>query len=142
MTTNRKYVLIASALAVLLSGAAPAFADDLKNAPCCADWKKLNLSQQQSQQVQVLERQWNSKYSHLQPQIVFEQKELVNFLGNPKSDPLEIMETQQTITRLKEQLRNEATSNYLRKRAVLTATQEHQLEGMLQQMVTERQQRQ
>lgn len=142
MITNRRPWLVAGAVAALLGGAMPAFAEDLKAAaPCCVDWNKLGLSPQQSQQVQVLEKDWNSKYTHIQPRIVAEQKELVKLLGEPKSDPLEIMETQQQITRLREQLRNEATTNYLRKRALLTASQQHQLEGMLQQMVTDRQQR-
>lgn len=142
MTTKTRALIITGTLVAVMSGIMPAFADDLKssNAPCCVDWNKLGLSSQQSQQVQVLEKQWNSKYAHIQPQIVAEQKELVALLGDPKSDPLEIMETQQSITRLREQLRNEATSNYLRKRAILTANQQHQLEGMLQQMVAERQQ--
>jgi Spy/CpxP family protein refolding chaperone len=105
----------------------------------CIDWQRLNLNQQQSQTIGTLDSEWNQKYQRLQPQIVGLQQKLQRLLPDPKSDPLEIMATQQTIARLKEQLRNDATTNYLRKRAALNGDQQHQLEGMLQQMVSERQ---
>lgn len=105
----------------------------------CIDWQRLNLNQQQSQTIGSLDSDWNGKYQRLQPQIIQNQQKLQRLLPDPKSDPLEIMATQQTIARLKEQLRNDATTNYLRKRAALNEAQQHQLEGMLQQMVLERQ---
>lgn len=103
------------------------------------DWKRLNLNAQQTQQVGQLDNDWNAKYSRLQPQIAELQKKLERLLPDPKSDPLEIMATQQAIGRYKEQLRNEATTNYLRKRSLLNDVQQHQLEAMLQQMVNDRQ---
>jgi hypothetical protein len=105
----------------------------------CVDWKRLNLSTQQSQSITQLDDYWHAKYQHVQPQIMESQKKLERLLSDSKSDPLEIMATQQNIARLKEQLRNEATTNYLRKRAVLNEGQQHQLEAMLSQMVMERQ---
>lgn len=105
----------------------------------CLNWKKLNLSQPQQQQIQTLEQDWNNKYMKVQPEILEQQRKLARLLMDPKSDPLEIMASQQAIARLKEQLRNEATSNYLRKRAILNLDQQHQLEGLMQQMVAERQ---
>lgn len=105
----------------------------------CVEWKKLNLKPQQAQQINQLESEWHTKYATTAPKIADLQKKLERLLSNAKSDPLEIMSTQQTIARLKDQLRNEATTNYLRKRALLNETQQHQLEGMLQQMVVERQ---
>jgi hypothetical protein len=59
---------------------------------------------------------------------------------DPKSDPLEIMSTNQRVAHLKEHLRNEATTNYLKKRAILNQDQQHQLETMMQQMIATRQQ--
>lgn len=119
----------------------------LSGAPCLAqaqdrglDWKKLNLNTQQSQQIQNLEQDWNGKYMQIQPQIQDHQRKLARLLVDPKSDSLEIMSTNQTLTRLKEQLRNEATTNYLRKRAILNQDQQHQLESMMQQMISSRQQ--
>ncbi len=136
MTTNRMSIFCAWLLCGFCATIEPSFADDGR---LTVDWKRLNLSAQQSQQIQVLEQDWNAKYMKLQPQIVEHQRKLVHLLNDPKSDSLEIMSTQQTIARLKEQLRNEATANYLRKRALLTEIQQHQLESMMQQMVAEKQ---
>lgn len=130
--------LLAAALATLLSGNLPAFAQDpIQNK--CVEWKKLNLNAQQTQQISQLDNDWQAKYSRMQPQITDLQKKLEQLLPNPKSDPLEIMSTQQTLARYRESLRNEATTNYLRKRALLNETQQHQVEGMVQQMVLDRQ---
>jgi Spy/CpxP family protein refolding chaperone len=106
---------------------------------CCVDWNRLNLTGQQSEQIEALKQDWTLKYNHLQPQIVEQQQKLVKLLADPKADPLDIMATQQSIARMKEQLRNEATTNYLRKRAVLSEIQRRQLEANMQQLVAERQ---
>lgn len=107
---------------------------------CGLDWKKLNLNSQQAAQIQGFEQEWNAKYIKLQPEILEHQRRLAKLLMDPKSDPLEIMATNQSIARLKEQLRNEATANYLHKRAILNSDQQHQLESMMQQMIASRQQ--
>jgi glutaminase len=75
----------------------------------------------------------------IQPQIVSLQRKLRSKFADPSADPLEIMSTQQSLTRLQEELRNEAMANYLRKRALLTDNQQRQLETMMHQMVVERQ---
>jgi hypothetical protein len=130
-------ILSAAVVALVLAGglSSAAMADPTK----CVEWKRLGLTQQQNQSIAALDAEWKKKYATTQPQIVEAQKKLEGLLPDPKSDPLEIMATQQTIARLKENLRNEATTNYLRKRAILNSLQQHQLEGMLQQMVMERQ---
>ncbi len=107
---------------------------------CCVDWKKLSLSQPQSQQIGALEQDWNSKYLKIQPEILDQQRKLAKLLMEPKADPLDIMSTNQRIAHLKEHLRNEATANYLKKKAILNADQQHQLEGMMQQMIATKQQ--
>ncbi len=131
---SRTYVLTLATSTILSSGA-HCLAQDRG-----LDWKKLNLNSHQSQQIQTLEQDWNGKYSQIQPQIQDHQRKLARLLVDPKSDSLEIMSTNQTLTRLKEQLRNEATTNYLRKRAILNQDQQHQLESMMQQMISSRQQ--
>jgi Skp family chaperone for outer membrane proteins len=133
----RKTLTVAITFGCICATALPAVAQE--RTIKCIDWSKLNLSSQQQQQINSLESEWKTKYSQAQPKIVEAQKKLEALLPNPKSDPLEIMATQQTVARLKENLRNDATTNYLRKRALLNETQQHQLEGMLQQMVTDRQ---
>jgi peptidoglycan hydrolase CwlO-like protein len=134
-------ILMAAAMSTCISTSA--IADDANkiggHARNCVDWTRLNLTPQQSQQIAQLDAEWQTKYSALQPQIIQLQRKLERLLPDPKSDPLEIMATQQNIARMKEQLRNEATTNYLRKRSVLLEPQQHQLEAMLHQMVMERQ---
>lgn len=133
---TKRYQTIALALTITLVSALGADAQECRG----VDWKKLNLSSQQSQQIKQLEQEWNSKYMKIQPDILDHQRKLQKLLLDPKSDPLEIMSTNQSVFRLKEQLRNEATANYLRKRAVLNQDQQHQLESMMQQMIVLRQQ--
>ena len=138
MKINRLVSVTTLALSALITGAGPTFAED--EGKGCVDWKKLNLSTSQAHQVQTLEQDWTSKYMKIQPDILSEQKKLARLLLDPKSDPLEIMATNQRIAHLKEQLRNEATTNYLKKRAILNGDQQHQLEFMMQQMIATRQQ--
>jgi len=136
-------ILIAAAVSTCMSNAA--LADDANKAVCttgsksCVDWSRLNLTTVQSQQITQLDTEWQAKYTRLQPQIIEAQRKLERLLPDPKSDPLEIMSTQQNIARMKESLRNEATTNYLRKRNCLSEPQQHQLEAMLHQMVIDRQ---
>lgn len=133
---SRINVLVVSVGTLAASaGGVPALAQERQ-----MDWKKLNLNPNQSQQIQTLESEWNGKYMQIQPQIHDHQRKLAKLLVDPKSDSIEIMATNQTLTRLKEQLRNEATTNYLRKRAILNQDQQHQLETMMQQMISSRQQ--
>jgi hypothetical protein len=66
------------------------------------------------------------------------QNRLVELLSTPKSDPLEITSQQQRVNQLKEQLSEQATANYLRKRSLLNTDQQRQLEGLLKRMVAER----
>jgi Spy/CpxP family protein refolding chaperone len=138
MRISKRLSLVTLALGALMTGTGAAFADE--DGKCCVDWKKLNLSPPQSQQIQTLEQDWNSKYMKIQPDILEHQRKLAKLLMDPKSDPLEIMFTNQQIAHLKEQLRNEATTNYLKKRAILNGDQQHQLEFMMQQMIATRQQ--
>lgn len=145
MTTNPKQLLVATAMALsaIMSGVSPAMAEDpcVTNKAACVDWKRLKLTTQQTQQIDQLQQDWNTKYMKLQPQIVSLQQKMRTKFADPNSDPLEIMSTQQSLARLQEELRNEAMSNYLRKRGLLSDVQQRQLEGMMQQMVAERQQR-
>ena len=125
-------------LAVLLAvpGAGPALADESR---CSINWARLNLSPEQTQQIQSLEQQWNKDYMDLQPVIIDDQHKLTRLLSDPKSDPVEIMALQQAIARKKEQLRSNATANYLRKRQLLNEAQQHGLEDMMRQAVADRQ---
>jgi Spy/CpxP family protein refolding chaperone len=138
MRISKQVRVVSLVLTALIAGTGAAFADD--DGKCCVDWKKLNLSSVQTQQIQTLEQDWNTKYMKIQPEILEHQRKLAKLLMDPKSDPLEIMATNQRIAHLREQLRNEATTNYLKKRAILNGDQQHQLEFMMQQMIATRQQ--
>lgn len=113
----------------------PVFADE----SCCVDWSKLNLSPQQTQQVQQLETQWQQDYSQIKPAIADEQRKLQRLLESHNADPVELMAVQQSLTRKKEQLNQAATANYLRKRQVLNENQQHQLEQMIRQRIIAKQ---
>ena len=105
------------------------------------DWGSLHLSNTQSQTIGFYQADWRKKYGSVMPEIRFQQQHLQDLFHNPKSDPLDIVSTQQSITRLQEELRNDAMTNYLHKRAVLNDLQQRELEAQLHQMVLERQQR-
>lgn len=135
---NLNTAVLAVSTIFITTGAA-AWADG-EEGKVCIDWKKLSLNATQSQQIQALENDWNGKYLKIQPEILEHQRKYAKMLMDPKSDPLEIMSTNQKIAHLKETLRNEATTNYLKKRAILNNDQQHQLETMMQQMIASRQQ--
>jgi|SRR5215470_3810122 len=122
---------------LLISGIlTPVQADDVH---CAINWKRLGLTPQQSQHIQLLEAQWNSEYMGIQPGLVEDQRRLTRLLSDPKSDSLEIMALQQSIARKREQLRSAATANYLRKRQILSEGQQHALEDMIREAIAERQ---
>jgi exonuclease VII large subunit len=94
-------------------------------------YDKLNLNPNQAERIQNLDQDWRSRLKNAQ-------NRLVELLSTPKSDPLEITSQQQRVNQLKEQLSEQATANYLRKRSLLNTDQQRQLEGLLKRMVAER----
>jgi Spy/CpxP family protein refolding chaperone len=112
-----------------------AFADD----HCNIDWTKLNLTPVQQQQISALESDWNKQYAEIRPGILEEQRHLSKLLGDHTADPVEIMSVQQNLTRKKESLNQLATANYLKKRSVLTESQQFSLEIMVKNAVSMRQ---
>lgn len=106
---------------------------------CSIDWTKLNLTAAQQQQIGALEADWNKQYSEIRPVIQEEQRHLSKLLADHNSDPVEIMSVQQNLTRKKESLNQLATANYLKKRSVLTESQQFSLEIMVKNAVAVRQ---
>lgn len=98
-------------------------------------YARMHLSNQQRQQITGYQHQWNAQYSTIKPQLRRQQEKLMTLLSDTRSDPLEITQTQQKISTLKEQLGNQATLNVLRKRRILNEEQRQQLrqemDGML-----------
>lgn len=140
MLRNRTHMTAANnlgntivAVALMASTALPVSADE------SIKWSRLNLTPQQQTQIQQLEAEWSTKYLRIQPQIIEGKKKLQKLFADPNADPLEIMNTQQSVMRLQEELRTAATANHLKKRAVLTPQQRRQYEMMMQTMLVERQ---
>ena len=106
---------------------------------CSIDWTKLNLTPAQQQQITALEADWNKQYAEIRPVIIEEQRHLSKLLADHNSDPVEIMSVQQTVARKKESLNQLATANYLKKRQVLTESQQFSLEIMVKNAVSVRQ---
>lgn len=134
MTVDNRLGKTLVACAVAFAVCLPVAADDAG-----INWSRLNLTAQQQTQIQQLEAEWSSKYLRIQPQIIEGKKKLQKLFADPHADPLEIMNTQQSVMRLQEELRTAATANHLKKRAILTVPQRRQYEMMLQTMLVERQ---
>lgn len=100
-------------------------------------YDKIQMNDAQAQRIADLDQQWKSKYQDLGPRLQGAQKQLMDLLSTPKSDPLEVTSAQQRVNQLKEQLSEQATANYLRKRSLLNTDQQKQLEGYLRRMVAE-----
>lgn len=94
-------------------------------------YNRLDLTSQQARQITVLDREWKRNYSQIEPRLTGEQRKLRSMLSTPKADPLEITSTQEHINRLKEQLTGSATSNYLKKRRVLTPGQQREVQNWM-----------
>jgi hypothetical protein len=133
--TRRVLASVPMLICTVMTMGGPALADE----PTAINWSRLQLNPQQAQHIQSMESKWNRNYMDVQPTIVEDQRKMTRLLGDPKADPVEIMALQQSIARKREQLRSEATANYLRKRQVLNQNQQHQLENMLRQQMDMRQ---
>lgn len=144
MTTHRKLSTAALMVGAVLCQFSPVWSQDASNFKPhhhCVDWTKLNLTNSQNEKIRVLQADWNEKYGAVMPEIRFQQQHLQDLFRDPHSDPLEIVSTQQSLIRLQEQLRSDAMTNYLHKRALLSDLQQKQLETQVHEMVVERQQR-
>lgn len=131
----RNFHRFAATILIVTGCVLPAAADEPN---CSINWTKLNLSPQQSERIQSLDNKWNEFYVNLQSSIVNDQRKLTQLLSDPKSDPVEIMALQQSITRKREQLRSKATATYLRKRQLLNDQQQVELQNMVKRAIAER----
>lgn len=131
--------LVCSLLALvvlLVVQAVPALAEDDHSA---IDWSKLKLSLDQDRQIQQLDKDWQNSLNELKPPLVDDQKRLAKLLATYDSDSVEIMALQQAIAQKREKLIAMATTNYLKKRQLLTENQQHDLSAMIRQAISDRQ---
>ena len=131
---------LAAGCALEVSFPPESMAQDAQPTSCNVDWTKLNLSPQQSSQIQSLEQQWYKDFNELSPQIRDEQSKLQKLLSDHNADPIQVMALQQSIARRREQLSNAAMQNYLNKRKVLDEKQQKQLEEMMRVLIISRKQ--
>ncbi|MEB3286157.1 MAG: hypothetical protein VKJ04_01500 [Vampirovibrionales bacterium] len=110
----------------LLLGGSPAFASHPD-----VDWGGLNLSSQQSQQINQVEAQWKVTAGQIIPQIKQDKSELLRLLNSPNGDQRRIMELQGRINSNKSRLHNAAMQSYLKKKEYLSPDQQQQLQRMI-----------
>ncbi len=126
------------AIALAISLNAPRAAWALEDGPSI-DWNKLGLNDDQSKQIQSIEGSWEHEYGNLKPGLVEDQHKLARLLSAHNSDSVEIMALQSSIAQRREQLNALAVANYLKKKQVLSDSQQHTLELMMKQAIADRQ---
>ncbi len=92
-------------------------------------WQTLNLTPQQSTQMQSLEEGWHKIHQNLSVQIQRDMAELKTIL--PTGDSQKIRELQTRIMTNKTYLMNESMDTFLKKREMLSPEQRSQLQKML-----------
>ncbi|WP_303673490.1 Spy/CpxP family protein refolding chaperone [Vampirovibrio chlorellavorus] len=93
------------------------------------NWQVLNLTPQQSTQMQTLEDGWHKVHQNLSTQIQRDMAELKTIL--PTGDSQKIRELQTRIMTNKTYLMNESMDTFLKKREMLSPEQRSQLQKML-----------
>ncbi|MDX2083983.1 MAG: hypothetical protein SFZ03_01170 [Candidatus Melainabacteria bacterium] len=86
-------------------------------------WDMLNLSVDQRQKLDSLDKDWKDTYVQVYPQIIRDREELRHLINQPNSDDNRIMLLQNRIHQNEERLRNEATQTFLSKRKLLRPDQ-------------------
>jgi Spy/CpxP family protein refolding chaperone len=120
----------------LMSTGSPALCDE---SFCVIQWGKLGLTVQQKQAVERLESEWEQIYMQIQPSIVDEQRRLQQMMGDSGSNPIEIMQLKQSVSRKQQQLSEAAMANHLKKLQVLNDNQRKQVNDQVQQFIDRRQ---
>lgn len=129
---RRRKQIVVQGIAIIFLGAgmllytSPALANSDK-----FDWGTLNLSSEQSQQINQAEAEWKTTASEVIPQIQHDRAELLNLLNSPGGDQKKMMELQDRISSNKTKLQNAAMQSYLKKREHLNVDQQQQLQQMI-----------
>lgn len=95
------------------------------------NWNQLNLNTVQQKRINELDNQWKQLENLVKPKIIRDQQTLKNIIKNPNVKESNIRQLQKDIMLRQEQLRNEATENFLSKRRLLNSNQKTQLHKML-----------
>lgn len=118
----------------------PAFAGDTQQpcGHCRIDYTRLDLTSDQSNKIQALDRDFQEKYQQIKPAIVENQQKVKRLMASPQSDATEIMMVQQKIDDLQGELRRFAAQILIKKKDCLNPTQKERLEQMIKEELIKR----
>lgn len=147
MSSNLKTTIKISASLVVIAlmqpiCMAPAHADPQGDCSHCEiDYSKVrNLSSEQQSKIEEFDQEWLQEYQRTQPEIQILQQRFKELLASPSADSTEIMRVQQEIDQKRSSLKSKATQVLLKKRRVLTAEQNKDLDGMIREEILKRRQ--
>lgn len=118
----------------------PAYAADPQQpcGHCRIDYTRLDLSADQNNKIQGLDREFQDKYQQIKPAIVENQQKVKKLMASPQSDATEIMMVQQKIDDLQGELRRFAAQILIKKKECLNPTQKERLEQMIKEELIKR----
>lgn len=97
------------------------------------NWSGLELTNEQMVQMESLDNQWQKVQQMVRPKLIRDQQTLRNVITNPNLNEDYIRKLQRDIMLRQEQLRYEATENFLSKRRLLNKDQREKLHKMMKQ---------
>lgn len=95
------------------------------------NWQALQLTPQQNNAMQQLDRQWEGTYQRLHPQIEHDQAQLRQLMEAPNASPQRVMQVQNRLQRNRHQLHQSATRIFMKKKHRLTPPQRKELSRMM-----------
>jgi Spy/CpxP family protein refolding chaperone len=96
------------------------------------DWDALELTPDQANDIQQLDRQWETTYQRIHPQIEKDQARLKELIEAPDTQPEEVMHVQNRLQRNRHQLHQSATRIFMKKKHRLNPPQRKQLYTLMQ----------
>jgi len=105
---------------------------------CRIDYTKLDLSSDQNNKIQGLDKEFQEKYQQIKPAIIENQQKVKKLMASPQSDATEIMMVQQKIDDLQGELRRFAAQILIKKKDCLNSTQKERLEQMIKEELIKR----
>ena len=95
------------------------------------NWESLNLSPDQTKNINQYEYEWENTYTQVAPEIDHDKQDLMRELGAPNPDHGRVMQLQNRISQNKQRLQNTSMSVYLKKKQQLNDDQKDKLKRMM-----------
>lgn len=105
---------------------------------CRIDYTRLDLTPDQSNKIQGLDKEFQDKYQQIKPAITENQQKVKKLMASSSSDATEIMMVQQKIDDLQGELRRFAAQILIKKKDCLNPTQRERLEQMIKEELIKR----